>query len=184
MKKIFFLILAGVVMFSALGGCKDAGQSDGSSGGLREFQAVTLDGGSFSQDDIGDKDLTVINFWGTFCGPCLDEMPDLADFAKALPENIQFITVCVDGEGDPESAKLILWEAGYEGETLISGDGDFENLLAAVQAIPTTVFVDSGGSLVGEAIVGGGHKDLSQVFLDGVNKALKEGGKEEISLEG
>ena len=35
------------------------------------------------------KDVTVINFWALSCGPCIVEMPDLAEFAGALPDNVQ-----------------------------------------------------------------------------------------------
>lgn len=183
MKRIFAFIFGSLLILSVFAGCKTSGSEQKDTGGLKSFQAETLDGGSFTQDDIADKDLTVINFWGTYCSPCLDEMPDLASFSKALPENVQFITVCVDGGIVPEGAKSILQEAGYEGITLINGDGDFKTLLDEIQAIPTTIFVDSQGNLAGDVIIGGGYENLSEVFLKAVNTALKEGGKAEISLE-
>ena len=108
---------------------------------MKSFTAATLDGGSFSQEDIAAKDVTVINFWSLMCGPCVEEMPDLAAFAKVLPDNVQVVTVCLDGTGDEESAKGILSEAGYEGVTLLSGDGDFKGLCDNIQYTPTTVLV-------------------------------------------
>ena len=51
-----------------------------------------------------------------------------------------------------------------------------------IQYTPTTVFVDSEGNFVGDAIVGG-QEDLSGTFLTAVNAALKASGKAEISLE-
>lgn len=50
-------------------------------GSLRDFTAGTLDGGTFTQEDIAAKDVTIVNFWGLTCGPCIAEMPDLAAFA-------------------------------------------------------------------------------------------------------
>lgn len=151
-------------------------------GSLKSFSAGTLDGGSFTQEDIAAKDVTVINFWSLTCGPCIVEMPDLAAFAKALPENVQVVTVCLDGRGNEEMAESVLAEAGFEGVTLISGDGDLIALCGNLQYTPTTVLVDSEGSLVGNAIIGG-QKDLSGTLLAAVNGALKEAGKAEISLE-
>lgn len=175
-NRVFFLA---VLLALALGA---AGCSAEESGGLQSFSAVTLDGGSFTQEDIRDKDLTILNIWGTYCGPCVREMPDLASFAQALPENVQFITVCVDVGNDPSTAEAILQQAGYEGITLVDGDGDFAALMSSIQVLPTTIFVDAEGNLVGDAIQGGGYEDLSQVFLTAANKALKESGKAEIRL--
>lgn len=194
-KNAPLLLLTALLAAVLLAGCSspdassaaDPPQSEtesGSSeqGALSSFSADTLDGGTYTQEDLAARDLTVINFWGTFCGPCIAEMPDLAAFAKALPDNVELITVCVDAESDPDGAEALLRQAGYEGVTLTGGDGDFLPLLQAVQAVPTTVFVDSQGNLVGEAIIGGGFDNFSEVFLEAVNAALEEGGKDAISL--
>ncbi len=147
------------------------------------FTADTLDGGTFSQKDIEAKDLTLINFWGTYCAPCIAEMPDLAAFEKALPENVQLITICVDGEKNEANARELLQWAEYEGITLVSGNDSFKALLKEVQGVPTTIFLDSTGGQVCDPIVGGGFQDFEGVFLKAVNKALKASGKAEISLE-
>ena len=150
-------------------------------GSLRDFSAVTLDGEDFTVDDIAAKDVTVINFWALSCPPCIRELPDIAAFAKALPDNVQVVTVCLDGAWDEEAAKTVLSGAGFEGVTLLSGDGDFLSLCSSLMYTPTTVFVDSEGNLLGDAIIGA-QEDLSGTFLSGVNAALSESGKAEISL--
>ncbi len=151
-------------------------------GALASFSAGTLDGGTFTQDDIQEKDVTVINFWALTCGPCIAEMPDLAAFAAALPDNVQVITVCLDGAGSEEYVRMVLEEAGFAGVTLVSGDGDLQALCGNLMYTPTTVFADAEGNLVGDAVVGG-QKDLAETFLEAVNRVLAAGGKEEISLE-
>ena len=150
-------------------------------GSLASFTAGTLDGETFTQEDIAAKDATVVNFWSTTCGPCIAELPDLAAFAGALPDNVQVITVCLDGSGNEERAAEILEEAGFEGPTLISGDGDLLDLSRNLMYTPTTVFADSGGTLRGEAVIGG-REDLSGTFLEAVNQALADSGKEAVSL--
>lgn len=150
-------------------------------GCLRSFSAGTLDGGSFTQEDIAAKDVTVINFWALTCGPCIVEMPDLAAFAGALPDNVQLLTVCLDGNGNEEAVREVLDGAGFEGVTLISGDGDLAALAASLMYTPTTVLVDAEGNLVGDAIIGR-QEALSETYLAAVNAALSAGGKAEISL--
>ena len=148
---------------------------------MKSFTAGTLDGGVFTQEDIAAKEITVVNFWAMTCGPCIVEMPDLADFAGALPENVQLITVCLDGSGNEEAVREVLKEAGYEGVTIISGDGDLAALAANLMYTPTTVLADAQGNLAGDAIIGR-QEDLSEVYLSAVNAALTAGGKAEISL--
>ena len=83
-------------------------------GKLTTFSAETLDGKMFTQDDIAAKDLTVLNFWTTQCGPCIEEMPDLAKFEKSLPDNVTFATVCLLSDGQEEEIRDILKKAGKE----------------------------------------------------------------------
>ena len=149
---------------------------------LRSFAAKTLDGGTFTNEDFAEKDVTIINFWATFCGPCLAEMSDIAEFEKSLPDNVQLITVCLDGEGDTEGVESILNDAGYEGITLLSGDGDFEQVCGQILYIPTTIIVDQNGNMRGDAIVGG-QVDLEETYRIAINNALLSMGKAEIGDE-
>lgn len=148
---------------------------------LTGFTAGTLEGGTFTEEDVQAKDVTVINFWSTTCGPCIDELPDLASIADALPENVQLVTVCLDAAGNEETARRLLEKAGFAGTTITSWDGDFTTLVYAVRYTPTTAFFDSQGALWDSAIIGG-QKDLSAAVTDLVNQVLLSQGKEEIHL--
>lgn len=200
-KKLLSVLLGGALCLTLLAGCggetpapsaaqslpteSATAQGDAAAlGTMASFTADTLSGGTFTQDDIAAKDMTVVNLWSTMCGPCVAEMPDLARFEKALPDNVRLITVCLDGAEGAQYAQRLLEEAGFEGTTLISADGDLAALCRNVVYIPTTVFVDSGGALIGDAMVGGGHKDLSAVYLAALNQALAAVGKDAVSLEG
>lgn len=198
------LLLGMSLALGTLTGCGD-GEEEGeqgqqqqeeqvSSADLGQFTADTLDGGSFTQEDIFAKDVTIINFWSTTCGPCIAEMPDLAAYEESLPDNIQLITVCLDGSRKKEKAEQILQEAGFEGITLVGGDGDFLNVVGGVRYTPTTIFVDSDGNIatielepvehiMGNAMIGS-PSDLAAGYTVAVNQVLKAGGKAEISVEG
>ena len=117
------------------------------------------------------------------CPPCIAEMPDLAAFARALPDNVQVITVCLDGFGNEELVREVMSTAEFQGVTLISGDGDLGALCGNLMYTPTTVLADAEGNLAGDAIIGG-QRDLSETLLTAVNQVLKGAGKDEISLEG
>lgn len=160
----------------------DVQEAGGADGILQSFTANTLDGGTYTQDNFAGADVTIINFWATFCGPCLAEMPDIAAFEKNLPDNVQMITVCLDGTGNTDGVKRILDEAGYEGTTLLDGDGDFESVCGEILYIPTTILVDQNGAMLGDAIIGG-QQDLEDTYKAAVNDALLSMGKAEIGDE-
>ena len=206
MKRILAMTLSAILALGVLAGCgggnapeqpadtaqpENTAQSedtarDGQDAGtglgtLASFTAGTLDGGTFTQDDIMAKDVTVINFWALSCGPCIVEMPDLAEFAGALPDNVQLVTVCLDGNGNEDTAREVLEKAGFDGVTLISGSGDLLDLSRNLMYTPTTVFVDGEG-MVADADISR-QEDLSGTFLAAVNAVLEGSGKAEISLE-
>lgn len=145
---------------------------------LANFQAMTLDGKTFTQEDLAKADVTVLNIWSVSCKPCIAEMPDLAAFAKTLPANVQVLTVCLDADfvSKEEVQKFLTERAGFEGQTLIGGDGDFAALMQNIIYTPTTLFVDAQGRCVGSEIIGG-QDDLAAAYTASINEALAASGK-------
>ncbi len=189
MRKVKASIL-GVVLVYALcvTGCGDSkspssaqSQQEDSVVCLRTFTADTLDKGTFTQEDLMEKDVTVINLWSLHCGPCIEEMPDIAAFERALPENVQILTVCLDGKDMRDEVEDIMEEAGFEGTTLLSGDGDLQKLCGMIQYTPTTVFVDKEGDVVGDFMIGG-QADLAESYGNAINNVLESAGKERLDL--
>ena len=129
-------------------------------------------------------------------------MPDLDAFAKKLPDNVQLVALCVDSLGAPEDAKKILAKAGFEGIALLDGNDAFQAICNEMLSLPTTVFVDKDGHMIGNGqpmddiwdsgtesgnanagiILGGGMDNLDEIYLKAVNRALNAIGKEEIRL--
>ena len=122
------------------------------------FTAKNLDKEDIDSSIFADKDLTVLNVWGTFCGPCINEMPELAAWAKEMPENVQIVGLVADisGESDDEHialAKKIMEQSSGEFTNIIPGV-DFVPLLSNVVGVPTTYFINKEGKIVGKPIVG------------------------------
>ena len=143
---------------------------------LSSFTAKTLDGKTFTKDDLAKADVTLINFWGVYCPYCLEEMPEIAAWAKTLPKNVQVITVCTDYDSDPQSAAEVIEDAGLTCPTLVSGTGDFEELASSVMYLPTTLVVDSTGKVVGD-VLEGAPQNIGATYGQMVNAALKAQGK-------
>ena len=122
------------------------------------FTAKNLNLEDVDDSIFKDKDLTVLNIWGTFCGPCINEMPELGAWAKEMPDNVQIIGLVADiaGETDEQqidTAKTILEKTGADFQNIIP-NSDFSDLLSNVVGVPTTYFINKEGKIVGKPIVG------------------------------
>ncbi len=147
---------------------------------LTEFTAETLDGSEFSPETLAAADLTVLNIWQTTCPPCIREMPELAELERELPDRVRFVTWCLDGAYAAEETRSILSEAGFEGTTIISGDGDLMEFLSTVQYTPTTVFIDREGNLIGEPVIGAAQHPKA-MYTQKINEVLSSLGLQELT---
>ena len=143
-------------------------------GKMPSFTAKDLEGNTVTESIFAEKDLTVVNIWGTFCPPCIGEMPELGEWAKTMPDNVQMVGLIIDINGEDDTthrdlAVTITESAGAE-FTQIIANGDFADILKGVIGVPTTLFVDKDGNLVGEPIVGAyvdGYKAFVEEYLSG-----------------
>jgi thiol-disulfide isomerase/thioredoxin len=93
----------------------------------------------FDVADYAGKPL-VINFFGSWCGPCRLEAPDLAKFSSANP-GIQFVGVAENDTKD--DAVAFMQEFGLDYPVVI--DDDSLRQAWNLTGVPTTVFLDSMG---------------------------------------
>ncbi len=144
------------------------------------FETTDLEGNTVSSEDIfSEHKITLVNIWGTYCGPCINEMPDLEILNQRLAEKdcaIIGIVSDVRGSGDTAligTAKEIVSQTGVTYVNLVPWQGWYEKLMA--EYIPTTYFIDSKGHIVGEAAVGARGADDYEALLDEVLKTLDGG---------
>ena len=123
-------------------------------GGLTDFVTTDIEGHTVTQDIFADYDLTVVNIWATWCGYCLDEMPELSQLKTMLPDNVNFITLCEDASADLKLAGDILRSSGANFQTLVVNEAIYDQFLYQVYAFPTTYFLNSEGMPVVQPLVG------------------------------
>ena len=110
-------------------------------------------------------------------------MPELAEYAKTLPENLSIMTWCLDADISASASEIgqFLTECGFTGITLASGDGDLQNLYGQLLYTPTTVFVDAAGKQVAEPLIGAGN--IAERYSSQFEAALKNLGIESTLQE-
>jgi hypothetical protein len=87
-------------------------------------------------------------------------MPDLGVLGRAMPEGSQLVGIILDAEdsGAMEDAEKILTKAKADFLQVLPVQ-EMAPVLNEVNAIPTTIFVDSQGRIVGEPLVGSRSED-------------------------
>ena len=153
MKKLICIILALLLaicpMALAEGGGKEAYTFT--------FATMDLDGNIVTSAEIyaGNK-ITMINFWATWCPPCVGELAELAEVHTQLQEAGCGVVGILMDSYDPEAvrtAKALMAQNGTNYPVLALGE-DLYSLAQVISVIPTTIFVDSSGILVGTPIIG------------------------------
>lgn len=153
---------------------QEPGQEAGLPDKIPAFKAKDLDGNEVTDSIFKEKDLTVVNIWGTFCTPCVEEMPELGEWAKEMPDNVQIVGLVCDIESDndethKELAKTIM-EKADAGFTQIIANNDFSSIMNWVTGVPSTIFVDKEGNITGKPIIGAdvsAYKKFVENYLNG-----------------
>lgn len=147
-------------------------------GNMKEFSTVDLNQTAMTQDIFKDYDITMVNIWATWCGPCVSEMPELQKLYTQLPKNVNMISLCVDGKEDAQAAEEIIDAAGVKFHVLVPDDKLQKSLLDEVQYFPTTIFVDKDGMPVGEAIFGvPSHDNIAGSYLSAIEERVAQQGE-------
>lgn len=113
------------------------------------FELKSLDGNSVQLADMKGK-VIVVNFWATWCGPCKEEMPAFERLRQKLdPERFALLTITTDLQR--EGIKHFLANLHVQLPVLFDDNQDVSQAYL-VRALPTTVLIDGGGTLVGRAV--------------------------------
>lgn len=178
-RKIAAIALVALMtlMTIALASCSSGGSTSDAEAptSITEFKSVDFDGNEVTQDVFKNAEVTMINFWGTYCPPCIKEMPDLAKLEGEYEGKLQLIGVPIDvdfSKPDSENYKdalMIMEEAGVEYKN-ISLDGSLTDYAKTMQYVPTSIFVDPDGNIVGEPVVGGDFDKYRETIESNISK--------------
>ena len=87
----------------------------------------------------------VVNFWATWCVPCIQEIPEIAQFARLHPR-VTVLGVAMDAE-NPAKVKHFAQKTGHD-YPLVLADDSVEKQLGEPRALPTTRVYDPAGKVV------------------------------------
>jgi cytochrome c biogenesis protein CcmG, thiol:disulfide interchange protein DsbE len=132
-----------------------------------KFQVVTEDGKTLTPTDFGGK-LLVLNFWASWCEPCIVETPSLEEFQRHFAnQGVVVLGISMDSSEQRYKDFLKRYQISFEtsrdpGANIASSFGTFQ--------YPDSYIIDPSGKVVEKII---NYQDwMSQQFIDHIQKML------------
>lgn len=129
------------------------------------FRTTDRDGNVWEESAFSGHELTMLNFWEPWCGPCVREMPDLQRLAEAYVDRGFQILGVYSAQGMEEDVDKVLESTGVT-YPILHNTEDFALFRSGY--VPTTVFLDENGLVVGEPLYVGSksYEDWETLVLE------------------
>jgi beta-lactamase regulating signal transducer with metallopeptidase domain/peroxiredoxin/5-hydroxyisourate hydrolase-like protein (transthyretin family) len=130
-----------------------------------DFTARKLGGGQLKLGDYHGK-LVLLDFWATWSGPCLADMPAMKEIQEAFGRDPRFVLVGLSCDQEPEGPARYAREHGLNWTQGFAGN--LQGGLAAnylVKAIPATVLIGPDGRILAKNLRGPALKEAIRKAL-------------------
>ena len=185
MKKIIALFLSGFLLTacssvsdtttSSSESSSDSSSSVISQSSVLNFTVKDVDGNDVNLADYQGKKV-YINFWATWCGPCIREIPELEEVYQEYKDKDDYVFLSITSPNDAkfananpvdESQEVILSKAKELGISypVLFDTKDQAATKFALSAVPTHIFINSDGTLK-QTFAGQIQKDYLIQLLD------------------
>lgn len=168
MRHFKFNCMMVIGMLVAFTGCSSEEQSSGEQGMsqtsadeaaiaeiIESASFTDLDGNEVSVEDYQGKVL-LIDFWETWCGPCLQVFPAMQDLREEFPDRFDVLAVTLGLSEGPDEAKAFREEHGYDFHFLYD-EFEVSNELG-IYSIPYKIYISPDGRLIKQEIGSSGRE--------------------------
>ena len=134
-----------------------------------DFSVTTSEGEYISLDELHGK-VVLLDFWGTWCPPCVASIPGLRDLNKRYAKDSSFVMISVSSDGDEDKWKefiakeKMVWAQSLDREKKVQR-------AFRVSAFPTYILLDADGVIRYRST--GMSFDKEALLEDAVKKQLK-----------
>ena len=135
-----------------------------------DFSVQLLTGETFTlSDHIGT--VVVLDFWATWCGPCVQKMPAVQELSDQFENDVIFVGMNV---GEPvDRVQSFITERGFTYPIGLDENGDIHRNLYPSPGIPYMVIINREG-VITETILGGGASMRGTPMYDRIENAILE----------
>jgi peroxiredoxin len=132
-----------------------------------DFRVLTANGRTVTPKEFGGK-LLVLNFWATWCPPCIEETPSMNQFADLMrAKGVVVLAVSVDRSEENYKKFLKRYNVSYE--TSFDPEADVSASYGTFQ-FPETYIIDKTGKVIEKIISNQNFTDPE--FVDHIAKLL------------
>ncbi len=111
----------------------------------KEIAFKNSNGETISLAELRGK-VVFLNFWATWCPPCIAEMPSINRLKQKYESNNDLVFLMVDADGDYQKSSAFMQKHNYDLPVYISINKVPENIFGS--SLPTTVILDKEGRVV------------------------------------
>lgn len=142
-----------------------------SSGEAPEFNLQTLGGDSIRSADLKGK-VVVLDFWATWCGPCIDELPQFQATVDRWADRPEVVFLAVSVDEDDDVVRSFMTKNEYDFPVARDGevDDDF-----GVSVLPTIVLIGKEGRIQYRHVGFDPDSDLTRKLSDEIDFLLGAG---------
>jgi len=138
---------------------------------LPDFTVECLDGSAFSLRQQRGK-VVVINLWATWCGPCVQELPNFDRLQREHPTDAAVLAVHTSSVTKDVPAYLSAYS--YEIPFAVDEDGSLGALLNASNALPQTIILDPDGVVTYNQPGALSYETLLALVAEAANRSCNE----------
>ncbi|QZY53857.1 TlpA family protein disulfide reductase [Crassaminicella profunda] len=142
------------------------------------FKAKDMDGNEITEKLFKEHKLTMINLWGTFCGPCINEMPDLEKLSEEISKkdvNLVGIIADVKKDKNKKEAENIIKKTGVTYVNIIPDQVLLDEIVSKFDYVPASIFIDQKGNILKTHVAGA---NSYEEYLEIVNEILERNNKQ------
>jgi len=174
MRKKFFLSYI-CILCMLICGCSDEAISvEKGENIFGTFSTTDVSGNPINEQIFKECKLTMVNIWATFCSPCVEEMPELAQLQVEFGEDFQIVGIVVDVAD--KNGNVLLDKKAEAASVIETTGADYLHILPSrslnkaylnnVQSVPETIFLDENGNQVGTRYFGAKSKEEWQKIIE------------------
>lgn len=141
-----------------------------------KFSSKTIFNEDINSSIFSQRKFTMVNIWGTYCSSCIKELPYLQEIYDEFKEdNIGVLGIVSDlkmdnyNKKDLKKAISVIEENNIKYPNIFADSTFVEYAKGKLFVIPTTVFVDNQGNVIGEIIESAYSKEE---YIDIIKKIL------------